>query len=117
MERVASELPALDIDEVDDIPFDFSAGLHSAETIVQTVVEVTAEREEDATASDMLDGSPAVGSLINGEFFPGENGRIVMQRIKGAGRVDRNVYCLRCSAGLSSGRVLTIAAHMKVRRL
>lgn len=115
--RAAVELDPMDVSEVDDVLFIFSA--YPGETI--DAVGVTASRVRgpaDADAQAMASGPPVVGRMeADNVFVTDPTGLVVLQRFDAQGRTERATYCWRCVAKLTSGRVLTIAAHVQVRKL
>lgn len=118
-DRNADELPAMDVAEIDDVLFVFKA--NPGETIagVAITVEVVGGRgRPDAGAQSMAQGQHQIGSLdADGAFVPAADGLVVLQRFDARGRTVRNVYCWRCVVTLSSGRQLTAAGHVAVRKL
>lgn len=117
--RSPAILTPLDVAEVDDIPFDFSAHMDDGETISSAQVTAEVETGEvDPGAQDMVSGQYAVGALDgDGDFAANPSGGVVLQRFDATHRIARTVYCLRCVVVLSSGRRLTAAAHIAVKRL
>ena len=124
MPRSPAILTPLDIGEIDDIPFDFGAHMDDSETILSVVI--TAEADPlavdavpvDPAAQDMVSGPAAIGVIDDaGDFVSDPNGKVVLQRFDATQRIARTVYCLRCVASLSSGRRLTAAGHIAVKRL
>ena len=115
--RTAQPQPAMDLNEVDDIPFHFTADMVPGETITGTPA-VTCEviTGTDATPQAMVTGSPQIGTLSSaGVFTPSAAGGVVLQRFTAQ---VRNVnYAVRCVATLSSGRKLTAAGELPVVKL
>lgn len=111
-------LEPLDIAEIDDIPFDYSAHMREGETIANVAITAAVEQgDADYGAQDMVSGAYTIGRIEDGEFVAAADGRVVLQRIDATARVPGNVYCLRGVATFSSGRQLTAAAHVAVKRL
>jgi hypothetical protein len=118
-DRRADELAAMDEAEVDDVPFDFTGHLLGGETITSAQIVVLWLRgTPDDSAQAMADGGPSIG-VIDGDglFVIDPAGAVVLQRFAATGRPVRAVYSLRCTVTLSSGRKLTAAGHMAIRRL
>lgn len=116
--RLPAVLPPLDIAETDDVPFDYSTALLAGEAIELASITVTLERgQADPDAAALAQGAHAIGRLDGQAFVLDAAGPVVLQRFTAVGRPARNLYCVRCVARLDSGRVLTLAAHIAVRRL
>ena len=116
MTRQISRIDAMRPGEIDDIPFDFSADLTSGETISSApVIAEWNEGEADASAQSIVTGSPVVGNVVDGVFTANAAGGFVLQRIT-AHSTD-TAYYLACTVTLSSGRKLTAAAILPVRKL
>jgi hypothetical protein len=100
---VSTTWPSKDPAEVLVGTFDFSAEIEAGETIVSAVV-----------AAGILSGVDAdPGALIyNGEPTEIVDGQVL---IRMQGGVHQATYVLRCTATLSSGRVLVLAATLPVR--
>lgn len=116
MSRAAKYIDALDLEEIDDIPFDFNSDLRPAETI--TLAEVSAlyvSGEADASPQLMVVGNSQIGTIADGVFTSEAAGRYVLQRFMG--RQAGTVYDLRCVVTLSSGRQLTAAGRVPVVQL
>lgn len=106
----------MDLDEVDDIPFDFTADIVDGETISGTpVITCVAISGEDADAQDMVTGSPLIGDIADGVFTEAVDGTVVLQRF--TAQVRDVVYAVRCVVTLSSGRKLTAAGELPVVKL
>lgn len=115
--RTAQVQSAMDLAEIDDIPFDFSADIITGETISGTPA-VTCERisgAADATPQNMVTGAPLVGDISGGIFTTNASGKVVLQRFTAQVR-DVN-YAVRCVITLSSGRKLTAAGELPVLKL
>lgn len=116
MKRNAELMVPMDYQEVDDIPFDFSAGIDDDETISSAAMECTVETGEDPSPSDFLIGDLQVGRLnADNDFIQDSQGRVILQRV-GPGQPNV-LYCLRCKIILSSQRKLVVAGHLPVIRL
>jgi len=102
MKRRSETLPALDVDEIDDIPFTFN-GLAVGETIVSASVEIEVQVREGvhATPNDIKLGAHQT------------TGNVVVQRFQG--QVVDVLYGLKCKAPTSAGRLLVADALMWVR--
>lgn len=119
MDYPVTQLPVMDVEEIDDIPFDFASGMLATDVIQAFQVEVDLERGVDADPQSMCVGVPALGRIVPStrDFVADPAGRIVLQRFSALGRPARNTYCLRCVVTLDSGRQLVAAGHMRVRKL
>lgn len=102
MKRRSTSLPALDVGEIDDIPFTFE-GLGVGETITSGSVTVEVQLREGvhATPDDIKVGTPQT------------SGNQVVQRFRG--QVADAYYGLKCKAPTSAGRVLVADALIWVR--
>lgn len=103
MKRITETLQAKDLQEVDDLSFDFTDALAAGETIASAVVTCEVQVGEDANPSAMLVSTASVQSPK------------VVQRLTGG--VAEATYRIRCVATLSSGRKLTVAGLLPVLRL
>ena len=119
MDYPITQLPVMDVEEVDDIPFDFTSGLIASDVIQAFVIEVDLERGTDDDPQSLAVGAAVLGRIVptTREFVADAAGRVVLQRFSAAGRAPRNTYCLRCVAVLASGRQLVAAGHMRIRKL
>lgn len=117
--RGAVELDPMDVGEVDDVLFEFEAGMRPSDVISAAAVVVEMVEGDDSSPEALAVGLPAVGVLdpVSGEFSASASGRIVAQRLTAAGRTNAATYCVRCTANLASGRQLVIVAHIGVERL
>lgn len=118
--RDSIDLAPLDVEEIDDVPFDFSGHMRADETI--SVVSVKAELQPggaaDPSPQAMVVGGHVIGNIDEeNNFTPAADGRVVLQRFTAADRPVRNNYTWRCVVTLSSGRRLTAAANVTVVRL
>lgn len=113
--RTAKVQPALDVGEIDDIPFHFTQDMVTGETIVDAGITCEAINGIDANAQDMVTGSHLIGTITAGVFTESAGGGVVLQRFTGQ---TRDVsYGIRCVATLSSGRKLTAAGELPVVKL
>lgn len=113
--RTAQVQPALDVGEIDDIPFHFTADMVDGETIADADITCEAIEGEDADAQDMVTGAHLVGTIVSGVFIESASGGVVLQRFTGQ---TRDVsYGVRCVVTLSSGRKLTAAGELPVVKL
>lgn len=114
--RTAQPQPAMDLNEVDDIPFDFTRDLVPGETISSVAITCTAIQGTDANAQDMVTGSALIGTMTTaGVFTESSSGGVVLQRF--TAQVRDVTYGVRCIATLSSGRKLTAAGELPVLKL
>lgn len=117
--RTAPVQPALDVNEVDDILFDFSEDIVEGETILDgadaPVVTCTLLTGDDPDPAGMLVGDALVGDLDGSVFTVSADGEGVVQRV--AGQVADASYALSCVVTLSSGRKLAAACELLVVRL
>lgn len=102
MRDAAFQLDDIDLEEVDNIAFEFGGRLLAGETIATSSVGAEAVSGVDATAAAMVQGLPVVV------------GEDVLQKV--IGKVLGVTYKLRCRAVLSSGRVCVSAALLRVVR-
>ena len=84
------------------LTFNFANALQTGETISSSTVAVSLRSGADADVSQMLDGAATITT----------DGK-VMQKIKGGN--NKANYLYKCTAELSSGRVLVLAAGLPVR--
>lgn len=114
--RTAQPQTAMDLNEVDDIPFDFTRDLVTGETITSVAVTCTAIQGTDEAAQDMLTGTALIGTMTTaGVFTESASGGVVLQRF--TAQRDGVTYGVRCVATLSSGRKLTAAGELPVLKL
>jgi len=114
--RTAQPQTAMDLNEVDDIPFDFTRDLVTGETITSVAVTCTAIQGTDAAAQDMVTGTALIGTMTTaGVFTESASGGVVLQRF--TAQQDGVTYGVRCVATLSSGRKLTAAGELPVLKL
>lgn len=114
--RTAQPQTAMDLNEVDDIPFDFTRDLVTGETITSVAVTCTAIQGTDAAAQDMVTGTALIGTMTTaGVFTESASGGVVLQRF--TAQHDGVTYGVRCVATLSSGRKLTAAGELPVLKL
>lgn len=113
--RTAQVQPALDVAEVDDIPFHFTDDMVAGETITAANITCEAVIGVDAAAQGMVTGSHLVGTITAGVFTESAGGGVVLQRFTGQ---TRDVsYGIRCVATLSSGRKLVAAGELPVVKI
>jgi hypothetical protein len=113
--RTAQVQPAMDLSEVDDIPFDFTDDIVTGETITDAAITCEVMSGTDAAAQDMVTGSYLVGTITSGVFTAGASGKVVLQRFTAQ---QRDVsYAIRCVVTLSSGRKLVAAGELPVVKL
>lgn len=117
MTRHATHIPALDVAEIDDIPFDFRTDLQAGETIASVAIEVLwLSGDADATPGDLVVGSHAIGDLDASDVFTANaSGGVVLQRFQG--KQTGTEYTLRCKATTSAGRRLVAAGRLPVLTL
>lgn len=114
--RTAQPQPAMDLEEVDDIPFNFTADMVPGETITDADIACTPISGDDNAAQDMVTGSHLVGTLSTaGVFAESASGGVVLQRF--TAQKAGVTYGVRCVATLSSGRKLTAAGELPVLEL
>lgn len=114
--RTAQPQPAMDLHEVDDIPFNFTADMVSGETITSAAITCAAISGADADAQDMVTGAHLVGTLSSaGVFTESAGGGVVLQRF--TAQQAGVSYGIRCVVTLSSGRKLTAAGELPVVQL
>lgn len=114
--RTAQPQPAMDLAEIDDIPFDFTADMVIGETIASAAITCVAIQGEDGDAQDMVTGAYQVGTLTAaGVFTASASGGVVLQRF--TAQQAGVTYGVRCVATLSSGRKLTAAGELPVLEL
>lgn len=114
--RTAQPQTAMDLNEVDDIPFDFTRDLVAGETITSVAITCTAIQGTDASAQAMVTGSHLVGTMTAaGVFTESASGGVVLQRF--TAQQENVMYGVRCVATLSSGRKLTAAGELPVLKL
>lgn len=114
--RTAQPQTAMDLNEVDDIPFDFTRDLVTGETINTVAVTCTAIQGTDADAQDMVTGTALIGTMTTaGVFTESASGGVVLQRF--TAQKQDVTYGVRCVATLSSGRKLTAAGELPVLKL
>jgi hypothetical protein len=114
MTRQAINIDAFDINEVDDVVFDFSDKLLPGETIQSAQVLLRwLDGADDASAQAMATGSCQIGIVSGDTFTPDPAGQQVVQRIT-ANDVEAN-YSLKCIANISDGRELVAPGYMPVR--
>lgn len=113
--RTAQVQPAMDLAEVDDIPFNFNDDIVTGETIVSADITCEVITGADATPQAMVTGSYLVGSISGGVFTAGASGKVVLQRFTAQAR-DVS-YAIRCVVTLSSGRKLVAAGELPVVKL
>jgi len=113
--RNSQLLSAMDIEEVDDIPFNFTDDILTGETITDADITCEVITGTDASPQTMVTGTHLVGTITNGVFTQGASGKVVLQRFTAQAR---NVsYAIRCVATLSSGRKLVAAGELPVVKL
>ena len=95
-------LAPLDVDEIDDIHFDFKPALVGVEPVLAVAVTCEARVGVDAAAAAMRVGDPVFGADA------------AVQRIR-AGLVDV-IYLVRATATLATGRKVTASAFLPVAR-
>ena len=95
-------LDAIDITEKVVLRFPFASEMETGETIVSVVMACTLVSGTDATPAATLLGAPVTVDAS----------QEVLQRVQG--RVGAVVYKFKCSATLSSGRVLTRVSRLPV---
>jgi len=99
---MSTMLPAIDPGEWKIATFDFTNEIpEGVEITGSPVVQVTMEAGSDAGSADTLNGSATV------------SGPLVRQMV--IGRVDGNVYKLKCQATLTNGEKPIIALSLPVR--
>lgn len=111
-------LQPMDMAEIDDIPFGFGAHMCEGEVIAGVSINAEVEQgEPDPSAQAMVSGEHAIGTIDDDVFTVAAAGAIVLQRFDATARIAGNIYCLRCTVTLSSGRQLVAAGHVAVKRL
>lgn len=114
--RTAQPQPAMDLEEVDDIPFNFTSDMVPGETITGADISCVAINGTDNDAQTMVTGSHLVGTLSTaGVFTQSASGGVVLQRF--TAQKAGVTYGVRCVATLSSGRKLTAAGELPVLEL
>lgn len=114
--RTAQPQPAMDLNEVDDIPFDFSRDLVAGETITSVAITCAPIQGADADSQDMVTGTALIGTMTAaGVFTESASGGVVLQRF--TAQKQDVTYGVRCVATLSSGRKLTAAGELPVLKL
>lgn len=114
--RTAQPQPAMDLNEVDDIPFDFTRDLVAGETIASVAITCAPIQGADADSQDMVTGSALIGTMtMAGVFTESASGGVVLQRF--TAQTQDVTYGVRCVATLSSGRKLTAAGELPVLKL
>ncbi len=114
--RTAQPQPAMDLNEVDDIPFDFTRDLVSGETIQSVAITCAPILGADANSQDMVTGTALIGTMTTaGVFTESASGGVVLQRF--TAQTQDVIYGVRCVATLSSGRKLTAAGELPVLKL
>jgi len=113
--RTAQPQPAMDLQEVDDIPFDFTDDMVTGETISSAAITCEVITGTDSSPSSMVTGSALIGTITSGVFAESASGKVVLQRFTAQ---QRDVsYAIRCVATLSSGRKLVAAGELPVVKL
>lgn len=113
--RTAQVQPAMDLSEVDDIPFDFTDDIVTGETITDADITCEVISGTDGSPQGMVTGSYLVGTITAGVFTAGAAGKVVLQRFTAQ---QRDVsYAIRCVVTLSSGRKLVAAGELPVVKL
>lgn len=114
--RTAQTQPAMDLAEIDDIPFNFTADMVPGETITGANITCAAISGADENAQDMVTGAHLVGTLDTaGVFTESASGGVVLQRF--TAQLAGVSYGIRCIVTLSSGRKLTAAGELPVVEL
>ena len=114
--RTAQPQPAMDLNEVDDIPFDFTRDLVAGETITSVAITCAPIQGADADSQDMVTGTALVGTMTAaGVFTESASGGVVLQRF--TAQVRDVSYAVRCVVTLSSGRKLVAAGELPVVKL
>lgn len=114
--RTAQPQPAMDLAEIDDIPFDFTADMVTGETITDADITCEAIQGDDSAAQTMVTGAHQVGTMtVAGVFTASSSGGVVLQRF--TAQKAGVTYGVRCVATLSSGRKLTAAGELPVLEL
>jgi len=114
--RTAQPQPAMDLGEVDDIPFNFTEDMVPGETISSAAITCETLTGTDGSPQSMVTGSPLIGTISTaGVFTESASGGVVLQRFTAQAR-DVS-YAIRCIAILSSGRKLTAAGELPVVKL
>lgn len=113
--RTAQPQPAMDLQEVDDIPFDFTDDIVTGETISGVAITCEVISGTDGAPSSMVTGSALIGTITSGVFTEGASGKVVLQRF--TAQVRDVSYAIRCVVTLSSGRKLVAAGELPVVKL